>query len=174
MSDEGLSVRELLKATYNRLAERHPHEEMILEGKPIAEIANDSDWHRTRVGYMRYETANLFQFNNKTWAIARGEKCGQYPAEPFDSDILALELSVESKTGEQIKGELEEMIRRSEYFRNSLVFGMADGRIGVGTRHSYERMTELLSSGISKFIAQELKTNDEYFTMDLRQWSLKK
>lgn len=168
MADEELSVRELLKNTYERLAKRHPHQELVLEGKPTAEIANDSDWHRTRIGYMRYETAKLFQFNDKTWAIARGEKAGSYPADPYDSDILALEFSTEGKSEEQIKEELEEKISRSGYFINSLVFGLADGRISANKNSPFtEKLFQLLSD-ISKFIAQKLEHDEELFYLDLR------
>ncbi|MBI4154995.1 hypothetical protein HY498_02840 [Candidatus Woesearchaeota archaeon] len=59
MSDKvkGLNVRELLKNTYSRLSERHNPQEIVIPNRALAEIANDSDWHRTRVGYMGYESA---------------------------------------------------------------------------------------------------------------------
>lgn len=153
---KGLNVRDLLKSTYSRLSERHNPEEVVLPNRVLAEIANDSDWHRTRVGYMGYESAGLFQFDGKTWAIARGEKCGSYPAEPYDSDLLALELIAEGKTSEQIQEELREGIGRSSYFRNSLIFGMADGNLSLSKDGRFgERMLRRLQPEIQRFITQE-------------------
>lgn len=103
--NSGLNVRELLKETYSILQKRYNPQQIILPRRALAEIADDSDLHRIRVGYIRYESAGLFQLDGKTWAIARGEKWGSYPAEPYDSDILALEFLVEGKTPEQIQEE---------------------------------------------------------------------
>jgi len=153
---ENLSVRELLKKTYENLADRNPHKEIYLTEPAFAEIANDSDWHRTSKGYMKYESANLFRFNGKSWVVSRGEKYGSYPAEPYDSDILALEPSEENPTSLYIRSKLES----SSYFRNSIVFGLADGNLGVGTNSPFfenrfeKRVTEILKSKISDFVAQ--------------------
>jgi hypothetical protein len=64
---------------------------LFFPNKALTEIARDSDWHRTKVGYMGYETAGLFEFGGSIWIVGRGEACGSYPADPYDSDILALE-----------------------------------------------------------------------------------
>ena len=75
MSDQvDLNVRELLQNAHSTLCKRHNSKAIILPQKALAEIANDSDGHRTRVGYMGYENAELFQLDGKTWTIARGEK----------------------------------------------------------------------------------------------------
>ncbi len=162
MNEQGvLTVRQLLKATYDNLAERQPNEEVALPEQTLAEIANDSDYHRTRIGYMRYESAKLFQFGDKTWAITIGKKYGSYPAEPYDSDLSALELSIENKTQEQIIEGLGKKIDRSIYFRNSLIHGMADGNLAAGTSHHWlnnpfqGRILELLKPKIKDYIAQK-------------------
>ncbi len=153
---EGLNVRELLKSTYLRLYERHNPQVVVFSNRALAEIANDSDYHRTRVGYMGYDSAGLFQFDGKTWAISRGEKCGGYPAEPYDSDLLALEFLAEGKTPKQIQEELGEGIGQSSYFRNSLIFGMADGNLSLNKEGRFgEKMLKRLQPEIQRFIAQE-------------------
>ncbi len=153
---EGLNVRELLKSTYSTLTARHNPQQIVLANRALAEIASDSDWHRTRVGYMGYENAGLFQFNGKTWAIARGEKCGSYPAEPYDSDILALELLADRKTPEQIQEELSKGIGQGSYFKNSLIFGMANGNLSLNKEGRFgEEMLKRLQPEIERFIAQE-------------------
>jgi len=177
MSDkvEGLNVRELLKNTYSRLSERHNPQEVVLPNRALTEIANDSDLHRTRVGYMGYETAGLFQFNGSVWTIARGEAYGSYPADPYDSDILALEFELRrpiqggrtrKKTEKQIQEELGESISRSEYFRNSLIYGMADGNLAVSKNGKFgERMVEILRPEMQRFIAQEPEYDSQYLSL---------
>jgi hypothetical protein len=153
---EGLNIRELLKNTYDRLAERHDSQEIVLQKRVLTEIANDSDYHRIRIGFMKYDNIRLFQFNEKNWVIARGEKCGSYPAERYDSDLLALEFPIEGKDSEQIQKELRERIEQSQYFQNSLVFGMDDGNLGVSEDGIFkEKILGRLNPRIQDFIAQE-------------------
>ncbi|UCG95162.1 MAG: hypothetical protein JSV92_03915 [archaeon] len=150
-----LKVRKLLEKTYENLAERNPHKEIRFE-PALSKIADDSDWHRTKIGYMKYESANLFSFNGKNWAVARGERYGDYPAEPYDSDITALEPSEENPASSYIRSKLES----SCYFRNSLIFGLADGNLAMGTNSSFfenpfeKKMKEILVPKLTDFVAQ--------------------
>lgn len=151
---EELSVGELLKKTYLNLEERNMHQEIILPNGVMTEIADDTDWHRSRTGYMRYEKVDIFDFG-KSWLLGRGEKSGSYPARPYDSDILALEFSIENKESAQIQKEIEDKIRLSSYFSNSLVFGYADGNIGINKCSGLGRkMMQLIKPNVSKFIAR--------------------
>jgi hypothetical protein len=151
-----LKVRKLLEKTYENLAERNPHKEIRFE-PALSKIADDSDWHRTKIGYMKYESANLFKFNGKNWVVARGESYGDYPARPYDSDITALEPSEENPTSNYIRSKLAS----SCYFRNSLIFSLADGNLGVGTNSPFfenpfeKRMKEMLEPRIPDFVAQK-------------------
>lgn len=164
---EGLTVRELLENTYSRLCERHNAKEISLSRTALAEIADDSDWHRTRTGYICYKSANILHINDKTWAVARGVKGGSYPAEPYDSDIMALEFVVEEKTPEQIQEDLLEGIQRSVYFTNTLILGMMDSRLATSGKSSRfgKMMSELLKNDVSRFIAQEAEYDREYFSL---------
>ena len=165
---EGLNVGELLKNTYSKLYERHHPQEIVLPNRVLTEIANDSDWHRTSIGYMGYELAGLFELNGSVWAIARGEACGSYPAEPYNSDLLALEIELKNpiKTEKQIQEELGESIRRSEYFRNSLIYGMADGNLAVSKKGIFgERMIEILKPEMQRFIAQKPEYDSQYLSV---------
>ena len=127
---------------------------------------------------MGYESADLFQFDGKTWAIARGEACGSYPADPYNTDILALKFELrrpikrgrtKRKTEKQIQEELSETIKRSSYFRNSLICGMADGRLTLTENGRFtESMLRLLQPRISDFIAQNLETRTDVIHTDLR------
>jgi hypothetical protein len=173
---KGLSVRELLKKTYDNLAKRNEHQQIVLTEGSLAEIANDSDWHRTRIGYMKYERANLFQFNNKNWAVARGEKYGDYPAEPYDSDLSAFELLIEDKTPGKIQEKLRSVIRGNSYFRNSLIYGLNDGRLAIGPNSDWfsnpfrSRMAELLKPRIDDFVLQKPEYDTRFILASTLQY----
>ncbi len=155
-TQKGLFVRDLLKNAYEKLSQQNENLEIKFSDPVLTEIADDSDWHRAKKGYMVYECARAFQFNGKGWVVARGEKCGNYPAEPYDSDVMALEFSLNGRITNSVKEELAGKISESLYFINSLVHGMADGNLAVGDRGRFGRqMLALLKPRIQEFIAQE-------------------
>ncbi len=158
-----LPVRELLENTYEKLGERNSHSEIILPRKVESEIANDSDWHRIRTGEMGYDKARFFTFNNKSWLIGNGKSCGQYPARPYDSDILALELAVHESPSEVYK-QFQKNI--GSYFKNSLIHGMGDGRLATVENRFAEKMMGLLKPKIEDFIAEMSKYNNEILSVD--------
>lgn len=173
---KGLTVRELLESTYDLLAKRNSHQEIVLPNKILSEIANDSDWHRTRIGYMGYEKVNLFEFNDKNLVIGRGEKCGQYPGDIYDSDILALEINpkkktkdgkLRKKTDKQLYNDITTAIGKTNYFKNSLIVGMADGMMGGRKSNPLcEKILEALGKpNMSSFIAQHAKYDRELISM---------
>jgi len=184
--EEALSVRELLKGVYDLLAQRNEHENIVFE-KPCATlIAYDFDLHRKRRGYMRYAEANIYNFNGKQYLIARGEKCGSYPAEPYDSDILYVEVLSKENIQDLIKkyeektdlclmdkmyldllrcdldlidngGFIESLIERCRYFENSLIVGYADGRITLEPE-----LLEMLGPKIEDMIYQDVERDSRY------------
>ena len=164
MSSEGLRVRELLKNTYDLLAERNEHEEHKFSSSVLSEIANDSDWHRTRIGYMRYEDAKIYNFN-KEWLISRGEKAGSYPADPYDSDIIGL--CIDDKIDiESFDEEISKRIRRGQYFKNTLLGGMADGRIfGSGGTEQGKKVAETIIPKLEDFVYQKPEYDQQYISL---------
>jgi len=132
-----LSVVELFKETYSRLGKRHSALEVNFPHMFSTEIADDSDWHRTRKGIMLYSAANLFSLNGKGWALAVGDRTSGYPAEGYDGDILALEFSLDGKSPENILGELKQGINCSSYFINTLVYGANGGRLAVTEKNRF-------------------------------------
>jgi hypothetical protein len=152
-----LNVRELLKSTYSVLTEKNRPSEIILPKETLTEIGNDSDWHRTKKGYMGYEKAGLFKFNGKIWVIARGEKCGDYPAARYDSDLIALDMPGEEKRRlSPDTSKLKEMISEGSYFANSLVLGMDDGNVAFNGKGRFgDKLMDILKSKIEGFIAQK-------------------
>lgn len=159
-----LSVRELLENTYEKLGERNSYTEIILPKEVTSEIADDSDWHRTRVGYMGYDKVRFFNFNNKSWLIGNGKSCGAYPARRYDSDILALELAVNQSPDEVCK-QFQENI--DSYFKNSLIYGMVDGMLASSRNGRFtQKMMDLLKPKVDEFIAEMPRYNDEILSPD--------
>jgi len=164
-----LSARQILEGVYNSLKDKIDGKETKLPSKATAEIANDSDWHRTRVGYTGYETAVLLMVDGKEWAVAFGTKCGSYPSDPYNCDIAAVPVSTNGKSDEEIAKEIHEALEEGIYFHNSLIYAMADGRLAISKDSRFgSKVLELLRPRVQEFIAQELETDFRYFTMDLR------
>lgn len=166
---QGLSARQLLEGVYNLLKDKLDGREIKLLLKAMAEIANDSDWHRTRVGYTGYETAVLLKIDDKEWAVAFGTACGSYPADPYNCDIAAVPVSTNGKSNEEIAKEIHKTLSRGGYFRDSLIYAMADGRLAINKDGRFgQKVLELLKPKIQEFIAQDLETDSRYLHMDLR------
>ncbi|MBI5066178.1 hypothetical protein HZA97_08135 [Candidatus Woesearchaeota archaeon] len=157
-----LSVGELIERTYQTLSNKHNHEELSFQNNEVrTEIADDSDWHRTRTGYMRYKRAGIFNLKGNTRVIAKGEACGSYPADPYDSDILAFEFLRETeKDSLQVREDIIDKIAMSSYFKNSLLCGMSDGSLT-----STKKMFELLKPELNNFIAETPKYDPEFLSL---------
>jgi len=164
-----LSVRALLEQTVNHLEAEYKYKKVGFENPVRVEIADDSDWHRTKTGYMTYEKLNLFSFNGnaKYWAIGLGTTNGGYPAADYDSDIIALLFNPKSKRIIQIRKELTDILHHSTYFSNSLICGEYDGNLSAVKKCSLgQKVVEKLKPEIEKFIAKEPKYDSEYIRMD--------
>lgn len=154
MVDAGLTGGEILEKAYNHLCEKHKAQTITLSNVAEAEIADDSDWHRTKKGYMSYKEVGAFNFNSFGWIIGLGNKCGDYPAERFDKDILALKYEPNGKDQKQVDSDIISMIRRSEYFENSIMLSMSDGRL-LGGPNFGKHVKELLGNKFKEYIAQQ-------------------
>lgn len=169
---KGLSVREVLEKTVEGLERKFKPKEIIFLQQVAAEIADDSDYHRERIGYMYYKQSGLFRFDNqeRIWAISLGTTPGNYPAANYDSDILALMIDSKGKKITQIKQELKERIQKSDYFENSLIRGMYDGNLAVKMDEPSsglgKKMLEILRPEIGRFIAQETEYDREVLRLD--------
>ena len=164
---QGLSAKELLEGVYNAL--KKDGREVKLPSKAMAEIANDSDWHRTRIGYTGYESATLLKIGDKEWVVAFGTKCGSYPADPYNCDIAAVQLSGDGKSDEEVASEIHDALRGNSYFCHSLIYAMADGQLALNKDERFgQKVLDLLRPKVQEFIAQDLETDSRYFTMDLR------
>lgn len=161
MGEEGLGIVKLLDATYSKITERHNLNVLTFQNTTLSEIANDSDWHRAKIGYMCYSGASLFSLGERTWAIALGTKGGDYPGDMYVGDIIALDLILNGKSEDDIKKELSERISSESYFMNTLFVGARDGNLGAREERSQgiptrfgKRMVHVVSPRIKEFVLQ--------------------
>ena len=167
--DTSLSVRELLQQVCDKLGEELKGRQIALPHKATSEIANDSDWHRTRVGYMGYESVILVQIGEKCWVFGCGGAYGSYPADPYSSDIIVLSVSLDGKPDKELAQEICKAIERTEYFSDSVICGLADGCLCFNKGAPFgKKMMEVLQSGFNEYVARSLETDDTVFYMDLR------
>jgi len=161
--EQNLSARTLLRAACRRLTRQRGTKDLHFgEHGVLAEIADDSDWHRTRTGYMLYRSAKIVDIGGRRWAIARGESSGDYPARPFDSDIVAVSVPPGRKVDARLKAEVMEAIRRSSYFRSSLVVAMADGNLVVYGRSVFGQAVKAgLEPVAADLVARGIERNDD-------------
>ena len=144
--------------------------EIQLLSKALAEIADDSDHHRTRIGYAGYESATLLRIGDKEWAVALGIACGSCPADPYNCDVAAVQISSNGKSDDQVASEVFfNALRNNFYFGESLVYTMADGRLAVCRDGSFgQKVLELLRPRTGEFIMKDLEIDTEHFYLDLR------
>jgi hypothetical protein len=161
MVDAGLTGGEILEKTYKILCGKCVPKTITLSDVAMTEIADDSDWHRSKTGYMIYKELNQITINGKNWVLGLGEKGGDYPAEPYDKDILALEYEMNGKDQKQVDDDITSMIRTSSYFRNTLILSMADGQLKLATPDSpcycrfSEQMRQPLKDNFKDYVAQK-------------------
>ena len=97
---------ELLPRVFEELKKALPSRKVVKLNEPVyALIASDSDYHRTREGYMEYADVILTGISGVQWAIALGEAWGDYPAEYYDNDISAIRLGGKSAPGTRVPSE---------------------------------------------------------------------
>ena len=161
------SVMDVLNETYANLLERNKSVMKFDYSKePLkTEIANDSDWHRTRVGYMFYPEMAVVGLNGDRFTIGRGEKGGHYPGDIYVGDIIALKVMGEEEGA--LRKEIEGKIREASYFSSSLIIGMEDGNLGLSQRSVYgEGLKRLFGrEEFGTFIMQASERHSEYIRL---------
>ncbi len=168
---ENLSVRELHRETYQELVRRIRGTEIHFtpDDAPRAVIADDSDHHRTRRGYSRYEHAMIVRIGTQDAVLALGTAEGSYPAEPYVGDIAIARVHIADKDEAGIRTEVHERLEVNFFFERSLVVFLANGDIGPGSDH---RLKDTMARHIRFFMAGSLAAPPErqegLMTLDLR------
>jgi len=160
---KGLSAREVLEGVYNLLKKKFKAKEIKLPKPATAEVGNDSDWHRTRIGYIKYEKFLLLKLNSgKAWIISLGTVCGDYPANRYDCDLAAIPISKKRK----IAHEGFKLLKKNSYFKNSIIFSLYTGELAVKENTFGRKIIEILGRELDKFIAKEAEIDHRYFNLD--------
>jgi len=129
--EEGLYVGEAFDEAFEHMKRKLNGKEIILSETPQAEIANDSDWHRSREGYFIYRKVMIAVVEGKECVVALGTASGDYPADPYCCDIVAFRISSEGKSEEELKELICNELVRGSYFKNSVVIAMDNGRTTI-------------------------------------------
>jgi len=148
-----LSGGDVVRQTYARMIKDLRGEEQRLPRELLLVIADDSDHHRSRTGYMRYEEGGLVTVGERRVFLAVGAAWGDYPARPYDCDLLALSVTWEWSGPEDVRkhyeGPFGAMVRAGMVpFNDSLLVAMASGALESPSRFGKraERVRELLGS----------------------------
>jgi len=83
----GISGLELLQRVYDGLFRGQIEEIVEFEEPKYVLVADDSDHHRIRRGFMKYDGGKVISLDGKSWIIGKGTPHGSYPANRFLGDI---------------------------------------------------------------------------------------
>jgi hypothetical protein len=147
---EPLTGKDFLEKAYHELIKKNESQSVIFDVIPRQyendweedlygelkflwfEIADDSDHHRERRGWMRYDSIDILTMEEQQWVVGYGVKSGSYPGDRFSRDILAIPTQpFKSKDSIELAREVLKKMRKthSEYFTNSLIVAMSDGSL---------------------------------------------
>lgn len=170
-AQENLTVRELHRAVYQELVTRIRGQEILFtrDDAPCAIIADDSDHHRMRRGYSRYERAMLVRIGTQDAVLACGVADGSYPAERYVGDIALVRVHVEGKDEAGVRTEVAESLAANFFFERSLVVFLNNGSVGPGGDH---RLKETMKRYITFFMAGSVASppvvQEGILTLDLQ------
>lgn len=154
-----LSAKTLLEKVYNNLSKKYDGKVINFQYKAYAEIADDSDWHRTRKGYTGYDSATIITLNGTEWLVALGNAFGSYPADDFNCDIFAKQCSTKDLTAEKLQERAYKELSINRYFGWSIIAAMDNGQL-----FSFDKDMKLeIYSQISNFIVEPKKADYDTF-----------
>ena len=159
---------EIIDLVFKKIRRNYMKEEIIFPKPVLALIADDSDYHRTRRGFMKYRSVIIISFGESEWIMGRGYAWGDYPAEPYDKDILVVELDdpLEEKSDSE---RVEEIMREVKFsgwlFKNSIIAAKSNGTFFVGKNWGDAMTKEINQEGISGFIKKKLENYDNYINV---------
>ncbi len=160
----GLNAGNLLEAVYETL--QFGGTQIGLPKEVHAEIANDSDYHRTRQGFTAYSGGTLRDLGGKHWLLALGHAMGAYPARPYWCDIAAIELPRRgTETGFEWQLRVQAALASNTYYHHSLIVAMSSGSLATTQQGMRQRFA---SCDIKSFVAAPAVVTPDLFTLDLR------
>lgn len=122
----------------------------------FALIADDSDYHRIRRGFMRYKSFSIVALNSHQFAIGLGTAWGDYPADPYKNDIMILKMFQIEGSMAEIYEWLKKNVPSNRGFRGSVILSMRDGELGFPIAWQW------LSERLADFIRVEKATDKRF------------
>lgn len=161
-----LTARQLLRGAMRRLGRRHRSRNVWLQPQARSLIADDSDHHRIRRGYMAYRSAKIIRVGPRVdqnyWLLARGETDGAYPAAAYDSDLQAWPIEPPFECGKRLAEMADTLIERACFFQRSLIVALSDGNLFCPTdSRAGARLGILLEGKAGQWMAQRAEYNNE-------------
>ncbi|MFA5197788.1 MAG: hypothetical protein WC437_05220 [Patescibacteria group bacterium] len=166
-----LTAKESFDKAFKHMRKKLNGKEVVLSESPQAEIANDSDWHRERVGYFIYKKVMTAVIDGKECVIALGTASGDYPADPYGCDIVAFRISLDGKSEKEVKELICKKLIEGSYFKNSVVIAMDDGRTTINPKGPF---TEFIRETAhewtpAEYTAKPVEYHEGVLTLDCRR-----
>ncbi len=153
---------EIIEKVFHKIKREYGEKLMIFEPPALSLIADDSDYHRTRRGYMKYESIAFCKIEGSWFVLGQGEAWGSYPADPYSVDILAVPIS----SGEIKKQEMKKVIERriNAFFKFSIIASKRSGAMFIGKY--WEKKIKISKERFSSFIQEASERANDLFTIE--------
>ncbi len=157
-----ISATGLLKKITEMLQKIYNGKIIELSKSVQSEIADDSDPHRTKKGYFKYDSFCLIENNDKRWALGFGETSGHYPKDKFLCGLVLFQLSSSDKSKNGMAKEFSTRLEEENYFQSSPpLFMLSSGDIAIIEKLGV-KIEELI-----EFTAVKSEEDSGTFNMDL-------
>lgn len=152
----GVPVTELISAVLQDLVKRFQGKEIKLEKPVEVMIADDSDGHRHRHGYMQYQSYFLVTVDGRKWLLGVGKKTGSYPGDQYACDLFAKPLADNVKVSDIASPDSD--IYPGGWFENSVLIGMASGQLAAREEKAVAALSSITMKDV---IIQDAETNPD-------------
>lgn len=152
-----LSIEEVFEQTFEVLINELTGEVFEFPEPIFVEVADDSDWHRTRKGEMVYHRAVVASIgNNNQWILAVSTETQGYPADCYSAEFVAIPCLTQEISNQVVAQKL----RDSKYFLNTLVVGRSGGEIAFSKIGTYSKAIKELLGKAEPYIAQDQEIDE--------------
>ncbi|MDP3992205.1 MAG: hypothetical protein Q8P79_01710 [Nanoarchaeota archaeon] len=146
MGKDGISGGELLQRVYDCLFYEQVEEVVELEEPVCILVADDSDHHRIRRGYMKYVDGKVISLDEKNWFIGVGEPHGDYPADKYAGDIRIW------------RGRRPSLPSLLDGFSNSAIVITSKGNLAISKYDPFKDLQDLLKEADNYDLTPNLQT----------------
>lgn len=144
---KALTAGEVLDAVFCRLQKQSGGRTVRLTSNLNILVADDSDYHRTRRGFMVYDSFTFCGFGGEIWAIGRGRAKGSYPIDPYwGGDLWGFKMNPWGMSDEEC---VEEIMNEHRFlrhgFKGTWFIALSDGNLITRKRALEHSLEDLLS-----------------------------